>query len=349
MIAAHQAVQRPADAKLLAIDAVGDTKVIARSAWTTLLRPGDLVIANDAATLPASLTGRHASSRAPIEIRLAGRASLDAEDVSFEAVLFGDGDYKTRTEDRPPPPQAAVGDVLELGPLRARVAAVLDHPRFVRLEFDGDPATVWAGIARHGRPVQYAHVQEPLRLWDVWTAIAGAPVAFEPPSAGFVLNWAALRAIRARGASFATLTHAAGLSSTGDPALDARLPLPEPYHIPRATADAIRRARRVIAIGTTVTRALEHAGRSGVVHGGAGLADQRIGPDTELAVVDAILTGAHEADSSHHQLLRAFADDRVLARAAAVLAREGFRTHEFGDSVVIERRSPAARHGRRAA
>src|SRR5439155_14039968 len=108
-----------------------------------------------------------------------------------------------------------------------------------------------------------AHVPEPLALWDVWTAIAGPPVAFEPPSAGFALDWRALAALRARGIAFATLTHAAGISSTGDDDLDRRLPFDEPYHIPRTTAAAIRRVRarggRIVAVGTTVVRALEHA------------------------------------------------------------------------------------------
>jgi S-adenosylmethionine:tRNA ribosyltransferase-isomerase len=339
MIAAAHPVQRPADGKLLFIDAGAKAKLLTQSAWTSLLRPGDLVVANDAATLPASLAGRHVQSGAALEVRLAGRASLSAEDVTFEAVLFGDGDYRTRTEDRPLPPVVRAGDRLELGPLTGRVTAVLGHPRFIRLVFDGEPGALWAGIARHGRPVQYAHIEEPLQLWDVWTAVAGAPVAFEPPSAGFVLSWAALRAIRAEGASFATLTHAAGLSSTGDAALDARLPLPEPYRIPEATATAVRRARRVIAIGTTVTRALEHAGRSGTVRAGDGVADQRIGPQSTLRVVDAILSGTHEPESSHYQLLRAFTDDRALARAAQLFEQEGFRTHEFGDSVLIERRA----------
>ncbi|HUH86310.1 MAG TPA: S-adenosylmethionine:tRNA ribosyltransferase-isomerase [Stellaceae bacterium] len=123
--------------------------------------------------------------------------------------------------------------------------------------------------------------------------------------------------------------------------------MPEPYHLPQKTADAIARARRIVAIGTTVTRALEHARRGGGVCAGTGLADQRIGPETELGIVDAILTGTHEKGSSHHQLLRAFATDRVLAHAAEVLAAEGFRTHEFGDSMLVERRASAAAAGAR--
>ena len=122
-----------------------------------------------------------------------------------------------RTEDRPPPPPLAPGDRLTLGPLRACVERLLDHPRLIALRFIGNRYTVLAGLARHGRPIQYAHVPEPLLLEDVWTRIAADPVAFEPPSAGFALDWATLAGWRRRGIGFATLSHAAGISSTGDP------------------------------------------------------------------------------------------------------------------------------------
>jgi S-adenosylmethionine:tRNA ribosyltransferase-isomerase len=84
------------------------------------------------------------------------------------------------------------GDSLQLGPLTAILEALLGHPRLVTLRFAGAPHSVWAGIARHGRPIQYAHIPMPLALWDVWTPIATAPVAFEPPSASFVLDWKSL-------------------------------------------------------------------------------------------------------------------------------------------------------------
>jgi S-adenosylmethionine:tRNA ribosyltransferase-isomerase len=214
------------------------------------------------------------------------------------------------------------------------------------LHFEGTAASIWDGIARHGRPIQYAHVQTPLAVWDVWTPIAGAPFAFEPPSAGFVLDWNTLASIRARGVSFATITHAAGVSSTGDPVLDRRLPLDEPYRISRATAREIRRAQqrggRIVAIGTTVVRALEHAAaRDGIVRAGDGVATQRIGAQTRLRVVDVIVSGTHEPGTSHYELLRAFADDATLRDAAAALEANRYRTHEFGDSVLISARSRA--------
>jgi S-adenosylmethionine:tRNA ribosyltransferase-isomerase len=359
MKAAARPVQRPAGARLLVIDEAGGLHHAQRTELARWLRPGDLLVANDAATLPASLTGVHGPTGAAIEVRLAGRRSLAVDDVhEFTAIVFGAGDHRIRTEARAAPPPLHAGDTLQLGPLQATLLRLLDHPRLAALRLHGTPDAIWAGIARHGRPIQYAHVPETLALWDVWTQVAALPVAFEPPSAGFALDWRLLGTLKARGVGFATLTHAAGISSTGDPALDARLPFDEPYAIPAVTVEAIARAQaaggRVVALGTTVTRALEHAAsRPGGLRAGEGLADQRIGPHTPLHVVDAIVSGTHEPGTSHYELLRAFASDAVLRRASRALEREGYLTHEFGDSVLVVRMSGAAlprmESGRRAA
>jgi S-adenosylmethionine:tRNA ribosyltransferase-isomerase len=348
MIVAAEAPIARATARLLVVRETGEVEHHGRDRLVELLRPGDLLVANDAATIPASLRGTHERTGSEVEIRLAGRPTLRADDVHrFVAVVFGAGDWRTPTEHRPAPPALLPGDRLRLGPLRATVIGWLDHPRLVGLDFEGDAARVWAGIAAHGRPIQYAHVPEPLALWDVWTALAARPVAFEPPSAGFALRWATLAQLRARGIGFASLTHAAGISSTGDPALDSRLPLDEPYCIPVRTARATRRARRqgrrVIAVGTTVVRALEHAAlAAGQPRAGAGRATGRIGAGTALRVVDGIVTGVHEAGTSHWELLRAFADDATLAHVARELHAAGYRQHEFGDSVLLLRPTSGA-------
>jgi S-adenosylmethionine:tRNA ribosyltransferase-isomerase len=306
------------------------------------LERGDLVVANDAATLPASLQAIHEPTGATIEIRLAARDSLSPHDVrAFTAVLFGAGNFRTRTENRPLPPPVDAGDRLLIGATVATIEAVLGHPRFLRLQFEATAAEIWAMFARHGRPIQYAHVHDRLALWDVWTSIAAAPVAYEPPSASFILDWSMLDALRVRGIEFATLTHAAGISSTGDPQLDRRLPLPEPYEIPVATSEAIAAARalgrRVIAIGTTVVRALEHAAQAdGSVRAGRAVADQRLGPATRLRVVDAILSGTHEPQTSHYELLGAFIGAARLEQVTRELETHEYLTHEFGDSVFIE-------------
>ena len=345
MIAADRAIQRSPSARLLHVDEHGKIRHASRARLAEFLREGDLVIANDAATLPASLHGVHLRSGRVIEVRLAGKPSLAARDVQrFTAIVFGAGDHRTRTEDRPAPPLLEAGDELQLGELRARIERRLDHPRLIALSFEATPDEMWRGLAVQGRPIQYAHVPEPLALWDVWTSIAGEPVAYEPPSAGFALDWQLLSAFKQRGIEFATLTHAAGISSTGDAELDRRLPFDEPYRIPVATEQAIASAmceqRRIVAIGTTVVRALEDsAAVYGSVAAGDGVATLRIGAETRLRVVDAILSGTHEPGASHYELLHAFADTTVLRRAHDALERAAYRTHEFGDSVLIERDS----------
>src|ERR1700757_1227033 len=113
MIAANQPVQRPSSAKVLFVDGRGNIKHHLRSELVNLFRPGDVVVANDAATLPASLSGRHGRTGRSIEVRLAGRASLD-EVRQYSAVVFGEGDFRTRTENRSKPPALIPGDQLEL-------------------------------------------------------------------------------------------------------------------------------------------------------------------------------------------------------------------------------------------
>jgi S-adenosylmethionine:tRNA ribosyltransferase-isomerase len=237
VIPASVAAQRPPDMKLLVIDERGAITHRAGADFVTLVRADDVVVANDAATLPASLAGVHRPTGGAVEVRLAGRDSLRPHEVTrFTAVVFGAGDFRTPTEHRPPPPALHPGDELQLGPLRAIVLSVLGHPRLIEMRFENPVGDIWEGLARHGRPIQYAYVPDRLAIWDTWTQIASQPVAFEAPSAGFILDWAAIGSLRARGAAFATLTHAAGISSTGDAELDRLLPLDEPYYIPASTA-----------------------------------------------------------------------------------------------------------------
>jgi S-adenosylmethionine:tRNA ribosyltransferase-isomerase len=343
MIPAAIAVQRPDGAKLMVVDASGQLVHRQRADLPALVHSGDLVIGNDAATLPASLFGIHAATNSPIELRLAGRRSLQPREVDrFTAVVFGAGDFRIPTETRPVPPSFKAGDVLQLGPLHAVVRTVLDHPRLIEVTFQGTPQEIWEGLARHGRPIQYSYLADPLAVWDTWTKIASRPVAFEAPSAGFLLDWRLIDRLRGRGATFATLTHAAGISSTGDPNLDAMLPLDEPYEIPTRTANAIevtrRRGGRIFAIGTTVVRALEDAAAcDGRVRSGRTVATLRVGPLSQLRVVDALATGQHEPGTSHYELLRAFQDNSVLRRVIAEADLHGYRTHEFGDSLLVYR------------
>jgi S-adenosylmethionine:tRNA ribosyltransferase-isomerase len=299
----------------------------------SLLRAGDLVVVNDAATLPASL--RTTSHDA--EIRLLSQE----RDGTFRAVAFGAGDFRTTTEERPEPPRITRGTVLELGELRATVVCVdADEPRLLRVRFDRDGPELLGAIYRVGNVVQYAYVERPLELWDVQNRYASRPWAFEPPSAGRPITFGVLAELRARGVALAVLTHAAGLSSTGSPALDRRLPVPERSDIPletvRAVETAKQRSGRVVAVGTTVVRALEgRALESPRLSAGRNETSLVIGPGFRPRIVDGLLTGLHEPSTSHFALLEAFAARSLLLRALDHAARTGYLEHEFGDSCLV--------------
>jgi S-adenosylmethionine:tRNA ribosyltransferase-isomerase len=302
----------------------------------SLVRPGDLFVVNDAATLPGSLPARWPSG-ATGEVRLV-RARDDGR--SWQAVAFGAGDWRTPTERRDPPQPLAADARLEVAGLPATVTAVSrTSVRLFELVFENDADVVWVAIYHRGRPIQYAHVREPLALWSVQTTYATRPWAAEAPSAGVPLDWSLLSALRARGVGLAAITEGAGLSSTGDAALDAALPLPERFEVPAATVRAIAAARarhgRVIAVGTSVVRALESAAASGVLEPTAGDTDLIIGPGYRPRAVDGLFTGLHEPTASHFALLQAFAPRAQLAAAYAHAERGGYLGHEFGDTNLI--------------
>jgi S-adenosylmethionine:tRNA ribosyltransferase-isomerase len=308
----------------------------------SFVRPGDLMVINDAATLPASLHGTTAEGE-PIEARLLASPSSRGSPGAWRAVLFGAGDWRTRTEDRRPPPRVRAGDALRFGEgLGARVeAASPTSARLVTLSFDAPPDVFWPALYRAGAPVQYAHVEGPLALWHVQTPFGARPWASEMPSAARPLSWELVLALRAAGIVFAHVTHAAGLSATGDAALDATLPLRESYEVPRETAEAVTRTRarggRVIAVGTSATRALESAAVDGTLapSTSSGQTDLVLGPSHARRVTDALFTGMHEPGTSHHALLEAFAPRALLRRAHDAAAAEGYLGHEFGDSMLI--------------
>ena len=165
---------------------------------------------------------------------------------------------------------------------------------------------------------------------------AAEPWAAEMPSAGRPLDFAALDALRKRGIAVVRLTHGAGLSSIGDGALDASLPWVERYRIPKDTADAVNAAKRVMAIGTSVVRALESSVRAhGEVRAEEATTDLRIDAAHRLRAVHGLLTGMHDATTSHSDLLSAFVSPARLAEASAWAASRGFLGHEFGDSCLI--------------
>ena len=316
--------------KLLVIDE-GEIEDCSIESLPDHLRAGDVLVVNDAATLPASLHGRDA-----FDNRLEVRLSAQLDEGVWQAVVFGAGDWRTPTEDRPRAPHLKAGEeVIFSGDFRARVLRENElSARLLDLEFDFSGADLWRSIYLHGKPVQYSYMNDDLKLWSVQNVYSGRPWAVEMASSGHALDWRLLLKLMKKGVQIVSLTHGAGLSSTGDAEIDRALPLAERFEVPRATMEAVTTARaaggRVIAVGTSVVRALESAGL-----GLSGVTDLKIGPGHQLRLVDGLLTGTHEVSESHYKLLGAFLPDPLLSRISHHLEERGYLTHEFGDSCLI--------------
>jgi S-adenosylmethionine:tRNA ribosyltransferase-isomerase len=351
-----------------------------------LLEPGDLVVVNDSRTLPASLLGRTAGGSA-LEVRLAARARLtgappwgspdpsggDAAErwaaLPLGVPADGGDPALVPTDARPAPPPLPPGErLLFAGGLTATVLGRHEEaPPLVWLAFDTGGERLAEALHRAGRPVRYAYVPRPWPLHHYQTMFAAAPGSAEMVSAGRPFTVQTVRALRDRGVGLATISLHAGLSTYGNPAVDRRFVPPEAYRVPEATAAAVARCRaaggRVVAVGTTVVRALETAaaaggvrpegsggtqggppvgrgpggspGQSGEVRAGAGVTRLRIGPGHRLRAVDGLLTGLHEPEASHLDLLGAFVDPEVLGRAYTAALDAGYLWHEFGDVCLV--------------
>jgi S-adenosylmethionine:tRNA ribosyltransferase-isomerase len=236
-------------------------------------------------------------------------------------------------------------------PVRLRVGETLRLHGDLLLRVDGrreDVAALWHvsvvqgdwldALLRFGRPIQYSYAPEPLAMEHHQTLYAGRPGSAETPSAGRHLTWELLLRLGRRGVAVADLVLHTGLSSTQDDQLDATQPLVEEwFEVPPGVAGAVHGASRVIAVGTSVVRALETAAVAG---GGrvvpmSGWTDMRVGPERGVQAVDGLLTGLHEAGGSHLELLRAFLDDALLDRAYAEAIERGYLWHEFGDAMLV--------------
>ena len=303
-----------------------------------MLRAGDLLVLNNAATIPASIRS-WTPEGGSIEIRLL-RHTYGSD---WLAVLLGDGDWRTRTELRDPPPRVSVGSSLQVADnFGAEVVEVSDvSDRLVTLRFNGSEPEMWTGIYAYGRPIQYSYLTDDLALWSVQTVYASCPAAMEMPSAGYSITWSILLELKRRGIGLAPLTHEAGLSAVGHEDLDDRLPMPESFEIPLRTAEAVENARRdnrrVIAVGTTVVRALEGCASAldGRVLAGRGQTNLVINRLFLPSVVTGILTGIHDPTQSHFRLLQSFADETTLRRAWRHATETNYLCHEFGDSCLI--------------
>jgi S-adenosylmethionine:tRNA ribosyltransferase-isomerase len=290
------------------------------------LRAGDLVVINTSATLPAALPARRADGT-ELELRLSTPLPGASDDRWVVELRKGDDPFR----------DARAGDTLDLpaGAVARLEAPYLSGPRLwaARLQL---PEPLMAYLARHGSPIRYRYVPEAHPLADYQTAYAIEPGSAEMPSAGRPLTPAVLTALVAKGVSVAPLILHTGVSS---PERGER-PYPERYSVPPSTARLVEATRRwggrVIAAGTTVVRALETVAHAdGTIEAGEGWTALVVTPDRGVRAVDGLITGWHEPEASHLDILHAVAARRLVESSYAAALQAGYLWHEFGDLHLI--------------
>lgn len=289
------------------------------------LAPGDLLVLNNSRTLPAVLSA-HTTEGLEVEVRLAGR--LDG--ALWQALLVGGA-------------SVGRGAHLRFGMELAAVIAEAGNP-LCTLRFNRDGAVLYDALYRLGRPVRYEYLAEPWGLDYFQTVFASVPGSVEMPSAGRAFTWEVLAGLRRQGVGVVFLSLHAGLSYYLDNFRKDPRSAPEPYCIPAGTAVAVNRVKRsggrVVAVGTTVVRALESAARSGLggplsPKGHTGWASVFVDQYFRLLAVDGLLTGLHEPEASHLDMLSAFVAPDLLTAAYGEAIERGYLWHEFGDTNLI--------------
>ncbi len=296
------------------------------------LRPSDLLVVNNSATLPAAVDGRRAGQ--PIAVHFSTARAEKAWVVELRPAADASGHLTdVRPGERVDLPGGAALVIVSSYP-----APEVDGARLwtARVILEGSEGAVGAYLARHGRPIRYSYVprQWPLRYYQ--TVFARHPGSAEMPSAARPFSTELVTALVSAGIGIAPITLHAGVSSAeaGEP------PAPELFEVPAATARMVNSARaaggRVIAVGTTATRAVESAATAtGVVRPAVGWTDLVLGPDRPRRVVDGLITGWHDAGASHLLLLEAVAGAELVAAAYRAAVARGYLWHEFGDSALL--------------
>jgi S-adenosylmethionine:tRNA ribosyltransferase-isomerase len=292
-----------------------------------LLEPGDLLVVNVSATIPAAIGARRESGL-PVRLHFA-----------MPAPQLADGWWivELRTADGGTPLRAAAPERLTLdgGAALELAAPYASGARLSLARVDGR-GSVLDHLHRHGQPIRYGYIPARWPLGAYQNVYATTPGSAEMASAGRPFSHRLLTRLAARGILVAPITLHAGVSSPErhEP------PLPERFEVPAPTARLIAAVRgwggRVVAVGTTVVRALESVAEpDGSIEPGRGWTSLVITPQRRLWLVDGLITGWHEPEASHLDMLEACAGPSLLARSYDAALDGGYLWHEFGDSHLV--------------
>jgi S-adenosylmethionine:tRNA ribosyltransferase-isomerase len=329
----------PAEARGLTRDAVRmmvasrSSETLVHSTFSLLalfLEPGDLVVINTSGTIPAAFDA--AGGGVSLVIHLS--THLGGDLFVVEPRHPGVRSTERWESDGPPPPAH-----LSLGEAGARMELLepyLGSTRLwvARLQL---PDTLHAWLAVHGRPIRYGYVEGSWPSSAYQNVYANEPGSAEMPSAGRPFTTDIITRLVAKGVGVAPVVLHTGVASLERE----ELPYPERVRVPSATARWINATRegggRVIAVGTTVVRALESAVQplTGVVQPFDGWTDVVVTPERPVRSIDGLLTGWHEPEASHLLMLEAIAGRSLLERSYEESLKEGYLFHEFGDVHLI--------------
>ncbi len=293
-----------------------------------VLEPGDLVVVNNSATVNGEIDA--VRGRAPIVLHAASRL----DDGTWVVEL------RTAPDAAEPVLDAHPGETIGVGELPLTLIAPYPRTgspdgtgnRLWRAHVEGD---LRALLDRCGRPIAYGYLDRRYPLSAYQNVFARLPGSAEMASAGRPFTESLLTRLVSRGIGVAPVTLHTGVSSqeAGEG------PQPEWYDVPAATARLVQLTResggRVVATGTTVTRALESAVRDGVVEASSGWTERVVTPGDPPVVVDGLITGWHDAEASHLLLVEAIAGTQLAQAAYDEALDAGYRWHEFGDSALF--------------
>jgi S-adenosylmethionine:tRNA ribosyltransferase-isomerase len=291
------------------------------------LRPGDLVVVNTSATLPAAVDG-HRPGGSPVVVHFSSPVAHRAREWVVELRL---PDGSGPVLDAQPGEEIRLAHGVTLVVLEAADA----HPAGTRLwrarVLVEGAVTAW--LAEHGRPISYGYLRGRWPLADYQPVFAREPGSAEMASAGRPFTDRMVTDLIARGVAMAPVLLHTGVSSQelGEG------PQTERFKVPDATARQVELAQRsggrIIAVGTTVARALESSATPEI--GAEGWTDLVIGPDHPPRVVTGLVTGWHTPEASHLLLLEAVAGAGLVREAYRAAVAERYRWHEFGDSCLL--------------
>jgi S-adenosylmethionine:tRNA ribosyltransferase-isomerase len=290
------------------------------------LHPGDLLVVNRSATLPASLPAEGKAGPFILNLSTKYGPSLWLAEPRWSAA-------------EPGPLPFAPGDVVEVAGMEAKLLS--PYPGLPRLWFVQFAGTLDEAIRQHGQPIRYGYVQDEHDLDAYQTVFASVPGSAEMPSAARPFTERVLSRLTRKGVNLASIILHTGVSSLEieTDEIEQHPLYPEPFSVPVETARAVNETRanggRVVAVGTTVVRALESAWNGQEVYATEGFTRLYLHPGRPVHVVNGLLTGFHDPKASHLAMLYAVAGKRLVQEGYAQAVQAAYLWHEFGDSHLI--------------